>query len=281
MTILITKASGIQEPFSEEKLRRSLERTHASPNAIATVLTTIKNTLTPGTTTYDIYKTAFKLLKTQAHSIASRYQLKRSLMELGPDGHYFEQFVGKLLQAEGYSVEVSQIIPGFCVTHEVDVIGQTDTHIVYVECKLHNHPGTKSDVKVALYVQARFEDILTKHKNTPDHINKSHEMWVVTNTALTSDAIQYAQCKGLHAIGWNHPPDNSLSTRIERAQLFPITCLLSLNTSVKKRLLEIGIITCEDLMQRLPTIAQIIKNPTIQANLEHEIHILRQLTPHP
>ena len=99
---------------------------------------------------------------------------------------------------------------GACVSHEIDVIAEKTTAALVIECKFHNQPGTKSDVKVALYVQARFEDIQKQWQKQPEPSRKFHEVWLATNTKLTSDAIQYASCVGLKAIGWDYPPNNGL-----------------------------------------------------------------------
>jgi len=48
-----------------------------------------------------------------------RYSLKKALSSLGPSGYPFEQYVGRILQGHGYSVEVGRIIKGYCVSHEV------------------------------------------------------------------------------------------------------------------------------------------------------------------
>ena len=243
----IIKASGEKEPFSEDKLRKSLEKTKAPPVLVKDVLEHIRSNLRDGMTTSEIYGTAFDLLKQNRTTSASRYALKRSLMELGPEGRFFEKYIGELIQWMGYRVEVAKVVEGFCVSHEVDVVGlNADRHIM-VECKLHNRPGIKSDVKAALYDQARFEDLRKKWENEPGHAEKFHEAWLVTNTALTTDAIRYARCVGMKAVAWNYPAGETLQDLIEKSGLHPITCLTSLPNAAKKQLLEKGLVLCRDI----------------------------------
>ena len=248
--ILITKTSGEREPFSDAKLRRSLERVKASPDVIETIVGHIRNELKDGMPTSQIYRHAFSLLRKQDRPTAGRYALKQAIRELGPSGHPFEKLIGELLASEGFSVEVGKTVQGSCVSHEVDVVAQKDNRHIMVECKFHNQPGIKSDVKVSLYVEARFQDVEKAWKKNPTHTEKFHEAWLVTNTKLTTDAIRYAECVGMKAIGWNYPGDQSLEIRIDRSGLHPITCLTTLSGSQKRQLIEKGVILCKELLSK-------------------------------
>ncbi len=248
--VFIVKRSGEREPFSETKLRRSLEKALASPAMIDEIVRHIRGELEEGMTTSEIYRHAFSLLKQHHAPLAARYSLKQAILDLGPEGHFFERFVGELVKSKGFAVEVGKVVEGFCVPHEVDVVGEKSDYHIMVECKFHNSLGVKSDVKVALYVQARFEDIERRWKAQPGHGQKFHEAWLVTNTKLTSDAIRYAACVGMKAVGWSYPDSDSLQSLTERSGLHPLTCLTSLNNSQKRRLLNQGAILCKDLLGR-------------------------------
>lgn len=256
--ILIEKASGEMEEFSSDKLRRSLERAKVSPATIDKIVDHSLKELKDGDKTSDIYKHVYSILSENERPAAGRYHLKQALMELGPTGHPFEKFVGELLKAQGFNVEVGTIVEGVCVTHEVDVTALKDNRHIMVECKFHNQPGVKSDVKVALYVQARFEDVAKKWQQEPSHGRKFHEVWLITNTKLTTDAIRYAACVGMTAIGWHFPEDNSLEHLIEQFNLHPITCLTTLNSTQKQQqLLDQGLILCRDIIDNQTALQQI------------------------
>ena len=246
---MITKASGEIEPFSVEKLRRSLGRVNAPSSVIDQVVEHIQNELKPGMPTYKIYRHAFSLLRKGERPTAARYSLKQAIRELGPSGHPFEKLVAELLLAQGFSVEVGKIMQGACISHEVDVIAQKDNRYVMVECKFHNQPSIKSDVKVALYVWARFLDLEKVWKRLPEHAGKSHEAWLVTNTKLTHDAVKYAKCIGMKAIGWKYPRGEGLEFLIERSGLHPVTSLTTLSRSQKNQLVARGIIMCKELFE--------------------------------
>lgn len=248
--ILITKASGETELFSSAKLRQSLERVNAPAAVIEKIVEHVQTELKPGMLTSQIYRHAFSLLRRQERPIAARYALKRAIMELGPTGHPFERLVGELFKSEGFSVEIGKVAQGSCVNHEIDVVAVKDKRHIMVECKFHNQPGIRSDVKIALYVQARFEDVKKAWKKDPGHGQEFHETWLVTNTKLTDDAIRYAECVGMKAIGWRYPLNNGLEVRIDRAGLHPITCMTGLSRSQKQQLLAKGLVLCKEILEQ-------------------------------
>jgi Holliday junction resolvase-like predicted endonuclease len=166
---------------------------------------------------------------------------------MGPTGHPFEKLVGEILKTQGYNVKVAEMVKGHCVTHEVDVVAEKPGRRLMVECKFHNGAGVKSDVKIVLYVWARFEDIRRAWQALDGQEKYFNQAWLATNTKLTSDAIQYAECMGLHAVSWEYPPGESLPVLIERAGLHPITALTGLTRPEKRQLTAKGIILCREL----------------------------------
>lgn len=269
--MLVKKASGEVEPFSDAKLRRSLERVKASSAIIEDIVAHIRQEFTSGAKTQDIYRRAFSLLRKHERPAAARYSLKRAIMELGPTGHPFENLVGELLKLQGFSVEVATIVQGMCVSHEVDVVAERQGRLLMVESKFHNAQGLKSDVKVALYVQARFEDIHKRWQKEPHASREFHEVWLVTNTKLTSDAIAYASCMKMKAIGWNYPGQGSLQDLIEQTGLHPLTCLTTLSRSNKRVLLDKGLVLCKDVVAHKNVLQSIGFNQQKIDQVEKEI----------
>ena len=245
--IWILKASGEKELFSCKKLRHSLEKAGTSTELIPKIISHIKSGLKDGMKTRDIYRHAYSLLRKFEATKAGRYAIKNAIMELGPTGFPFEKLVAELLKYQGFSVEVDKIVRGSCVSHEIDVMAQQNERLVLVESKFHNQPGIKTDVKVALYVQARFEDIRKQLLSQSGSEQKQLEAWLVTNTKLTSNAIRYANCVGIRAIGWSYPPDSSLQNLIEAAGLSPLTSLTTLSRNQKRQLLSQGAVLCREI----------------------------------
>lgn len=246
--VLITKTSGEKEPFSEEKLRSSLLRSGADGALIDKVVLHVTEEVGKGilSTTQDLYKHAFKILRKESRTVASRYYLRRAIMEMGPSGHPFEHFFARILETEGYRTNVGVVVAGACVDHEIDIIAEKNNRTAMIECKFHNQQGIKSDVKTSLYIHARFEDV-AKRASSGENMKKFNEVWLVTNTKLTGDAIQYAQCVGMKTVGWSYPSRGNLQDLVERSGLHPVTCLTELNHGQKQYLLEREIIMCKDI----------------------------------
>ena len=247
--VWVIKTSGEREPFSLTKLRRSLVRSGADEATTEMVIAHIIPELHDGMKTAAIYKHAFSLLKKSKYPVAVRYSLRKAVMELGPSGFPFEKFVAEVLRGKGYTAQTGVILPGFCVSHEVDVLMEKDNRHIFAECKFHNQQGIKTDVKVALYVHARFMDLRKGHdiSEKAQEVPNIHEGWLITNTKLTSDAIQYANCAGLTVIGWDYPEKGNLQDLILETGVHPLTFLTTLSAGDKTNLLEQGVVMCRDL----------------------------------
>lgn len=261
--ISVTKSTGETEKYSQEKLSRSLLRAGTPSKKVDEIISHIESDLQEGMPTDEIYRHAFQLLSATHRSVAARYSLKRALMGFGPSGFPFEQYIARILTAYGYHTQVGVQVSGECVSHEVDVVADKDNERIFVEAKFHNGPETKSDVKTALYIHARFLDIAKHMEGSPDRNIKQYP-WLVTNTNFTSQAIQYATCVNLHLIGWNHPKDFTLQDMITETGMHPMPLMTTLTDHQKSVLVEAGHVLCKD----------IINNPEILSVL----HISKQNT---
>jgi len=255
--IHITKASGERELFDEGKLRRSLERAGAAPDAVIRVVKHIEKELEDGMTTDHIYRHAFSVLKDLKSPGAMRsYSLRRALIDLGPTGFPFEKFIAEVLRAKGYEVATDQMMQGRCVAHEVDVVAWNESKLIMVEAKFHNRMGEKSDLKVALYVKARFDDLSESQFGYGKH-RPLDEGWLVTNTKFTENAIKYGKCAGLTMIGWNYPEKGSVRDMVEDTKMHPITCLSTLSTAERRLLLENDMVLCRQVINAPTALAQL------------------------
>jgi Holliday junction resolvase-like predicted endonuclease len=246
-TINVTKASGDSSPFSEEKLRHSLQAAGASNQQVDFIIREISNTLYEGMTTKKIYRMAFSLLKDGSKHMAARYHLKQAIMELGPSGFPFEKYVAEILNYQGYLTQVGQFVKGKCIMHEIDVVAEKEGVINMLECKFHNQAGKFNDVQIPLYVQSRFKDVEEQWLNTPSHKGKTHRGWVVSNTRFSTAGIQYANCAGLKLLGWDHPINHGLKDQIDALGLYPVTCLTTLTHLEKQSLLNVNIVLCKEI----------------------------------
>jgi len=245
-TSVIIKANGEREVFDKSKLEYSLAKSGASKKTIDLIVDHIAVELRDGMSTSQIYTHAFFLLNKMEKPVAARYSLRHALMALGPTGFPFEDFVGEIFKSKGYTVQTGVLVEGHCVVHEVDVVAYNEHKLIMSEVKFHNELGLRSDLKVALYVKARFDDLKEKEFNYGKK-RTLDEGWLITNTKFTNTAIEYGMCNGIHMIGWNFPKKGNLQDMIEDAGVHPITCLSTLNSGTIKMLLERGIVLCKAL----------------------------------
>jgi len=236
---------GSKVPFNPKLLQSSLRRAGAPDDVIESITTQIQKEITDGLTTTAIYRRAFSLLKETGQPLAARYSMKRAVLALGPSGFPFENFVAEIFKTKGYSTNVGKIVKGLCVEHEVDVILSNKEKCIGAELKFHNKQGIKSDLKDALYVHARFEDI----KKVQGSVNAKviQEGWLITNTKFTRNSIRYGECAGLTMISWGYPGKGNLRELIEETKVQPITALTSLSQDEKRVLLENKIVLCRTL----------------------------------
>ncbi|MDT0641923.1 ATP cone domain-containing protein [Zunongwangia sp. F363] len=256
-SVLIKKYSGEYEAFDINKLINSLRRSRADEDIIQDIARKVQEQIEEGMTTKRIYQMAFKMLKAKSRVSASKYKLKKALMELGPTGFPFERFVGKLLTHEGFSTQVGVIVQGNCVQHEIDVIAQKDNNHYMIECKYHSDQGRVCNVKIPLYINSRFLDVEKNWERQKGHETKLHKGGVYTNTRFTSDAVQYGKCVGLLLTSWDYPMDNGLKDRIDKSGLHPLTAITTLTKAEKTKLLDRGLVLCKELHENPKVLEQV------------------------
>ena len=240
--IVIVKSNGEKENFNPIKLQNSLLGAGASQEAINKILEHIASEIKDGISTDQIFKHAHFLLEKIEKPSALRYSLRRAVMDLGPSGFPFEKFIAEIMKEKGFSVETDKIVKGHCAEHEMDVIAYNDEKLIMIEAKFHNELTLKSDLKVALYIKARFDDLRSQTFNFGGKERKLDESWLVTNTKFSSSAIGYGNCQKLKMIGWNFPAQGNLQDLIRDSGLDPLTSLTTLSGSQKKLLLDKGIV---------------------------------------
>lgn len=270
----VVKIDGTIEPFDGSKLESSLLRAGASTAAAERIRTVIEGSLFPGARTQDIYKRAFSLLRSDARSVAARYSLRRALFEFGPSGHPFEDFVAQIFKKEGWNVDHRRVIQGQCITHEVDVYATRGNEYLAAELKYHNNPGYKTDIKVALYVKARFDDIWMCDPKAAGTCPIDRG-FLITNTKFSSQVVEYAACAGIELMGWSVPEKGNLYDKIIETGVYPVTSLTGLKKAEKKLLIDLGIVAVDQLRERRDVLRELSVPPERIGAIVAEIESLR------
>jgi hypothetical protein len=249
MALTIVKASGQSEEFKIGKLVDSLIRSGASSDIAWEIAKKVEKKITQPAHTKHIFRLARRLLKQYTRVSDMRYSIKRALYSLGPAGYQFEKYFSGILRAYGYEAETNRLMKGYCVTHEVDVFAVKNNKGCVIECKYHSNGGNPTDVKIALYIHSRFEDIRRAYATKPGNTLPITEGWVVTNTRCTSDAQKYAECVGLKIVSWKYPEQQSLEKMIDQKMLYPVTVLSSIKKSSLDALFHNDIMFAKDIAE--------------------------------
>lgn len=262
--MFVTKRSGEREEFDEDKVRRAILRVGVTDVVAEDILQNVKRDLHDGITTEEIYRKVHHLLEKKK---AVKFELKKAIQDLGPEGYNFESFIGKLFQALGYSVRLREKVQGKCVSHEIDVIVEKGSERYVVECKFHNSPGMKCSIQTALYTYARFLDV----NEALPHATP----WLVTNTKFTTDVIRYADCCGMRLLGWRFPEEEGLERLIDSNRLFPLTSL-GLKRPHERTLLSNDFVLLSDVVKNDECLYELLPEKDAERALTRAKEILGQ-----
>jgi 2-phosphoglycerate kinase len=108
--VQIRKYSGDTVEFDRDKLIASLTSAGSGVELADEITQEVEKRLFDGISTSTIYQMAFKRLKKSRRTSASKYKIKKAIMELGPSGFPFEQFIGHIFNNDGYSTEIGVVI---------------------------------------------------------------------------------------------------------------------------------------------------------------------------
>lgn len=250
MTIFVRKVDGTKQLFDRRKVIRTCMRMGASREIAEAIVKKIELKIHDSIETRKILQMIFRFLSKYKSAIKYQIDLRRalSLMKPKPD---FERFIQILLSEHGYKVTPNQIIRGKCVEHEVDAIAIKDGVTYIVEVKRHFNYHMPTGLDVSRIARAVLEDITEGFKLGLNKI-KIDKAMIVCNTKLSGHARRYAECRGIHHIGWSSPQDGNLQTLIEKRKLYPITYLKGLTNSTREKLSSAGIILLKDLISIKP-----------------------------
>ncbi|HVZ67491.1 MAG TPA: restriction endonuclease [Patescibacteria group bacterium] len=241
--IIVVKRNGEQVKFDDARVIRSMTRVGVPKELHDRVLEHIREKVPANgyITTDEIFYHIREFLIDKDKKAGLRFNLRQAIFELGPTGFPFEKYLAAIFQDQGYKTQTDVIMQGECVSHEIDIVLEKDGRREIVEVKFHNQTFGKSDVQVILYTYARFLDVKEK--------NKIDAVWVATNTKLTTDAITYAECKGVKTLAWNYPEEGNLQDFVERPKMYPVTTLTDISKEEKTRFIDNGIVMTCDLVK--------------------------------
>ena len=242
--ISVVKVNGQKENFRWSKVRHALSRVGISGKSSDLVMEKLRGQLYDGITTKKIYQILYRIIDEMRPEVSHKFNLKNALFDLGPEGYHFEDFISRLFEREGYRTRVRQIVRGRLLNHETDVVAQKNGKQYMIECKFHNQPGIKCSIQTALYVYARFLEIVEGSKI--GNCEKFDRPWLITNTKFSEDVVTYVEGMEIPATGWRYPIKDSLEVKIDKTKCYPISAI-DMDKESRAMLLKNNIVSVFDL----------------------------------
>jgi len=244
----IRKTTGEKEEYQPEKIRRTCLRAGASLELTNQVIKAVTSRVRNGTSTRRILEMTLEQLGKKDSIVATKYNLKNAIFDLGPAGFAFELLVSEILKVHGYKTKIPEILYGECISHEVDVVASKGDKTYMIECKFHNKAGLYTRVKDVLYIQSRFLDLKDGHKAKTCPIKFTHAM-LACNTRFSDDVTRYAKCKNIRLLSWKYPLNHGIRELLESKRLYPITVLSSGSKGIYGRLAKNGVMLCRNIVK--------------------------------
>ncbi|MFH1325308.1 MAG: restriction endonuclease [archaeon] len=238
--ISVKKMNGETEIYNPEKLRKSLVRVGADDETINRILEKVDRILHDGIETKKLFDFVHKELNKTRPAAGLKYNLKSAMVRMRIHGGFvFEKFAGRVLEKQGYKIQMNPVIQGEYVTHEIDVFAQKGSEKLMVEVKHHMDSGERVPIQTALYVYARFLEVKKKFTKP----------MLITNAKFSEQVVYYSKGVGIRLMGWKYPYQDSLEDNIARYNLYPITILEMPENEIRKYL-EKNILTIQELREQ-------------------------------
>jgi Holliday junction resolvase/transcriptional regulator NrdR family protein len=237
----IIKKFNEEEIFDEEKFCKNLSNIGIDQSTSNKICRKIYDKLPSVVKSEDVFKITLNELRKINSYYALRYNLKRAIFNLGPTGYPFEQYFAKILAEYGYETIINEFIEGQCLNYEIDIVAVKEDKHYIIECKFHHSFEIPSDLKNVLYVYGRWVDIKEKYPYVIP--------WLATNTKLSSEAIDFANCRNIKLTAWKYPPGESLEKLIENKNLYPVTIILNANKYIIQKFIDNHYVLTNDLLR--------------------------------
>lgn len=230
-----------KELFNISKFKKSLQRSGLDESMCEDLLKQVDPEKSYYQSTASLFRRTHDAIYKKSKKLAAHYNIKRSILELGPTGYPFEILGAEIFKTKGFKTKVSVIKKGVFVSHEIDVVAKRPDLTIFCECKFHRNSNHKNDIKLPLYVYARYLDL----KNTKKY--KKVQYAIMTNTDFSEDAIKYSEGVGLMLFSLDYPDKNTFIDLMKQYKVYPVTILKTLKKKEAALLLEKKIVVIKHL----------------------------------
>ena len=144
----------------------------------------------------------------------------------------------------------------------------------FIECKYYQRTGKNANVQVPMYIRSRVNDLIEYRNSLAEFDGFNFKGCVATNTRFTSDAISFGECTGLRLLSWDYPKGNGLKEFIDQERIFPVTVLTRLLVADKQKLMEQGVVLCNQLLDYPDALLTIGLDEAKQRKVMEEVRYL-------
>jgi len=250
MTIMVEKFDGRREPFERRKLLWSAQHMGATADIAEEAVRIVEKQAYDGISTFQLARLLLRALQRFPTLAQYAINLRVALAQVKPYPD-FEIFIRQLLRRAGYRVQLGGIVRGRCGEHEIDGVLEAKGETFVLEVKHHDEYHTQTNLDVVRIARALLEDLQEGAAAGISSFSPSTVV-IVSNTKLSPQAAQYADCRKLRFVGWFTPPRENLNTLILRHTCYPVTIIRGLHPAEYSSLSKAGIIVLEDLARQSP-----------------------------
>lgn len=237
---IIKKRGKLKEFFDVKKFKRSLERSGLSKSMCDELVDKVDPEKPSYQSTASLFRKTHNEIYRRSKKLAAHYNIKKSILELGPTGYPFEILCSEIFKAKGFKTKVSVIKQGKFIKHEVDVVAIRPDLTIFCECKFHNNQNKVDDVKLPLYIHSRFLDIKNNHKENMQYA-------ILSNTKFSEDAVKYSTGVGLMLFSLDYPDKSTFLDLMKRYKVYPVTILKNLKRDEASGLLKHKVVVVKHL----------------------------------
>ncbi len=263
----VRKADGTLQPFNREKVLKTCRRLRLSDTEANEVVAEIEQKIFEGITTKRIMDMIFEHGQRHKPHLGHIIDLREAIAMMRPKPD-FEKFVALLLDHDGYRTVTNKILQGKCIDHEIDVIANRGSEVLYVEVKHHTQFHTFTGLDTFFEVNSAFQDLVEGYLAHAHQYGFTKPM-LVLNTKISDHAKRYAACRGIGAIGWKIPEHAGIEHYIDQKLLYPITIIKDLDTGTLGKLGDSGIYTLKQLAEADQR--EISRTANIDANMLRDL----------
>lgn len=212
--IYVIKQNGSRQLYDPSKLIASVFGAGVPQPLVGKVIKAVEAQMYDNIPTAKLYQLVWSEIDNLDQELPSKlYRIRELLAQT--DSEVFEKIISDIFVWKGYRCHWNVIVPGFCTTHQIDIIVEKNQEKFLVEVKRHKGFHRDTGLGDVVEMWGRLLDINQRLRQEKKLEYKGAIL--VTNTKYSDHARQFSQCRNLGLLGWrwntidlNSPKDRGL-----------------------------------------------------------------------